>query len=361
VAAVKGRWLIVLATAAALVLTSLLIKARPAAHSDISAVELAERVQASGSVPWSGFIETAGTLAVPDSDSFANLAQLLGETNALRVWWRSAEDWRVDRIRSTGETDLFRQGEVSIRWVFESETATISPVSAIRLPDASDLLPPSLGRSMLQGARNEELTRLPARRVAGVDAPGLRLLPNQAATTIGHVDIWVHPETGLALQVELFGQGEPRPVLSTTLRELALGTPPAELTRFTRPPGVRVDYAQSVDVAAAANAFAPGDLPDSLAGLDSRSGEDPSAVGIYGRGPTTLIAIPLRRDIAGPLRARLRDSATAQEIGVGTMSAVGPVGVLVTSRRGNGGRFLLAGTVTPETLELAAADLLARP
>jgi hypothetical protein len=357
----KGRWLIVLATAAAIVLTSLVIRGRPAAHSNMSAVELATRVQASGAVPWSGFIETAGTLDVPDNDSFANLAQLLGETNDLRVWWRSAEDWRVDRLRSTGETDLFRQGNVSIRWVFESETATISPVSDIRLPDASDLLPPTLGRSMLQGARSEELTRLPSRRVAGVDAPGLRLVPNQAATTIGHVDIWVQPETGLALQVALYGAGDHRPVLTTTLRELTQGLPPAELTRFTRPPGVRVNYDQSVDVAAAANAFAPGDLPDSLAGLDSRSGEDPSAVGIYGRGPTTLIAMPLRRDIAGPLRARLRDSASAQETEVGTMSSVGPVGVLVTSRRGNGIRFLLAGTVTPETLELAAADLLARP
>jgi outer membrane lipoprotein-sorting protein len=357
----KGRWLIVLATAAAIVLTSLVIRARPAADSDISAVELAKRVQASGSVPWSGFIETAGTLDVPDNDSFANLAQLLGETNDLRVWWRSADDWRVDRIRSTGETDLFRQGNVSIRWVFESEMATISPVSDIRLPDASDLLPPTLGRSMLQGAGSEELTRLPSRRVAGVDAPGLRLVPNQTATTIGHVDIWVQPETGLALQVELYGAGDHRPVLTTTLRELTLGAPPAELTRFTRPPGLRVNYDQSVDVAAAANAFAPADLPDSLAGLESRSGEDPSAVGIYGRGPTTLIAMPLRRDIAGPLRARLRDSAGAQETEIGTMSHVGPVGVLVTSRRGSGIRFLLAGTVTPATLQLAAIDLMARP
>jgi hypothetical protein len=43
------------------------------------------------------------------------------------------------------------------------------------------------------------------------------------------------------------------------------------------------------------------------------------------------------------------------------MSRVGPVGALVTSRRGNGIRFLLAGTVTPATLQLAAIDLMARP
>ena len=60
------------------------------------------------------------------------------------MWWRNADDWRVDRIRSTGETDLFRQGGGIVRWVFESETATYSPVSKIRLPDASDLLPADL-------------------------------------------------------------------------------------------------------------------------------------------------------------------------------------------------------------------------
>jgi hypothetical protein len=349
----------VLITAAALVLTSLVIKGRPASRSDISAMELAERVQASGSVAWSGFVETAGTLDVPDSDSFANLAQLLGETNDLRAWWRSADDWRVDRIRSTGETDLFRQGNLSIRWVFESETATISPVSEIRLPDASDLLPATLGRSMLHGARIDELTRLPVRRVASVEAPGLRLVPDQKATTVGHVDIWADPETGLPLQVELYGVDDRRPVLRTTLRELDLSTPAAEITRFTRPRGVRLNYDQSVDVAAAANALAPGDLPVTLAGLSSRSGEDPSAVGVYGRGPTTFIVLPLRREVAGPLRQRLRDSAAGQETEIGTVSSVGPVGVLVTRYRRDGSRFLVAGTVTSETLQQAATELVA--
>jgi len=62
-------------------------------------------------------LETSGTLQVADNESFAALAQLLGENTQLRVWWRSADEWRVDRIRSTGETDLFRRQGYSIRWV----------------------------------------------------------------------------------------------------------------------------------------------------------------------------------------------------------------------------------------------------
>jgi hypothetical protein len=355
---VTRRWLIVLVTAAALVVIPLAVAARPAAGSNISAVDLAQRVQASREVSWSGLVESTGALKVPDSDSFANLSQLLGENNELRVWWRSPEQWRVDRIRSTGETDLFRNGQTSIRWVFESEQATIAPVSVIRLPDASDVLPPTLGRELLQGFQPDEVTRLPARRVAGLDAPGLRLSPHEDAGTVDHVDLWVDPASGLPLQIELYGAGDSRPVLTTAFVELDRAIPALKITTFVRAQGTKVEYENSVDVAAAANALAPFDLPATLGGLPARRGVDPGAVGAYGRGPTTLFALPLRGQVAGPLRQRLRDSPAVQETAVGTLLPVGPIGLLVTPRR-QGGSFLLAGTVTSETLQRAAAELLA--
>ena len=221
----RARWLIVLVTAAVLVGIPVAIAARPTSTSNVSAVDLARLMQGSADVPWSGYVETLGTLQVPDSDSFVNLAQLLGEDNRLRVWWRSGEDWRVDRIRSTGETDLFRQGQRSVRWVFESERATISTVSEIRLPDASDLLPPTLARALLQGVRDEELSRLPTRRLAGIEAPGVRLVPADAAAALAHVDLWADPLTGLPLRVELYGEVDQRPVLTTTLRGPQPGDP----------------------------------------------------------------------------------------------------------------------------------------
>jgi len=356
----SARWLVVLVAAVAFGATPLVISARPAASSDVSAAELAVRIQRSATVGWSGYVETDGTLQVPDNESFATLAQLLGENTQLRVWWRGLDDWRVDRIRGTGETDLFRQGSGTVRWVFESKTATYSPVSKIRLPDASDLLPPTFARSVLQGVRMSELSPLPGRRFAGINAAGLRLTPSDKATTVGHVDIWADAVSGLPLEVELYGVGDQRPVLTTTLRELKLGAPSASTTRFTLAGGIRVVYEESVDVAAAANALARYDLPASLAGLSSRDGEDPGAVGIYGRGPTTLIALPLRGRVARPLRQQLHDRGNAQVTDVGTLVPVGPVGLLITPFRGRGEAFLLAGTVPAETLQRAAAELLER-
>ena len=119
-----------------------------------------------------------------------------------------------------------------------------------------------------------------------------------------------------------------------------------------------IAYEESVDVAAAANALSPYDLPATLAGLDTRDGADPGAVGVYGRGPTTLLVLPLRGQVARPLRARLRDSGGAQETAVGTLAPVGPVGLLVTPRTDRQGALLLTGTVTGETLQQAATELL---
>jgi len=354
--AMSARWLVVVVAAVAFIATPLLVASPGTTPSKTSATELASRIQQSANVGWSGFVETDGTLQVPDNESFATLAQLLGENTQLRVWWRNPADWRIDRIRSTGETDMFRQGGGTVRWVFESETATYSPVSTIRLPDASDLLPPTFARSLLQGVRGDELRSLPGRNIAGIAAAGLRLTPDEKSTTIAHVDIWADPVSGLALEVELYGLGEQHPVLTTMLRELNLEAPSAATTRFTLAGGVRVVYEESVDVAAAANAFAPYDLPASLAGLGSRDGEDPGAVGIYGRGPTTLIALPLRGRVARPLRQQLQDRGNAQLTNVGTFVPVGPVGLLMTPYRGRGDAFLLAGTVTAETLQRAAAE-----
>ena len=344
-----------------LVVVPLAFAHRPVGRvADAPPAELVARAQASAAVGWSGRAESQGSLALPDSDSFATLGQLLGERVELRAWWRGAGSWRVDWIRSTGETDTFRDGRGQVRWVFESERATYSPVSSIRLPDAVDVLPPSLGRDLFQGARVDEVTALAGRRVAGVDAIGLVLHPREAAATVERVEVWFEPTTWLPLRVDLYGRGSTLPVLSTTMTDLTLRTPDAAAVRFDPPPSVTLAYEESTDVAAAANALQMADLPASVAGLPTRDGRDPGAVGVYGRGPTTMIVFPLRGSVARPLREQLERNGGTTQTAAGTLAPVGPITVLLTRVPGRGGGFLLAGTVTPETLTAAAGQLQAR-
>ncbi|MGH3457569.1 sigma-E factor regulatory protein RseB domain-containing protein [Aeromicrobium sp.] len=351
------RWLLVGALVVAVVVAPIIVRAWPAGDSDVSDVSLRDRIRGSDSTGWSGEVRTQGTLQIPDTDSFGGVARLLGEESTLRVWWGDALHWRVDRIRSTGETDLVRDGFRMIRWVFESRRATIAAYSDVRLPDDSDLLPSRLAARMLTGATADELARLPARRIAGHAAPGLRFRPSGDLSTVRQIDVWAEPETGLPLRVEVFDD-EGQPVVTSRVVRLDKSPPPEDVTRFAPAPGVRIRSQDSLDVAAGANAFAPYDLPGSLAELDRRG--DPAqlgAVGVYGRGPTALVAIPLRRSVAGRVREQISTSTNARETAAGTALEVGPLSVLLTRGGRDRGTFVLGGTVTPAVLQNAAADL----
>jgi len=354
----RRRWIFVAVTAVVLAATPSVLTLLPAKGSDLSASALRTRIARSAGAGFSGYVETRGTLQVPDSKSFAGVATLLGENNELRVWWRGPTEWRVDRIFATGESDLFRFGDRSTRWRFESERATVSPVSTIRLPDASDLLPATLARRMLQGARRGELSRLPSRRIAGRSAAGLRLDPADPASTIDRIDMWADPKTGVALEVRLYTAGDDRPVVSTRMREVDLGQPLRATTRFTPPPGIRVRFDPAVDVAAGANVFAEFVPPTELAGFAQRTdAPDAGAVGVYGRGPTAFLAVPLRHRLSHKLRDSLLKNAASEDGAAGTTLRVGPLTVLVTPADRDR-VFLLAGTVTPAALQRAATELL---
>jgi hypothetical protein len=283
----------------------------------------------------------------------------------LRVWWRDADDWRVDAVKTAGETDLFRDGGVTTTWDYETNSAARSIATDIRLPGAADLLPPRLGRLVLDDASPQEVSRIAAVRVAGIDAPGLRLVPAEPQATIDHVDVWVHPETGLPLRVSAFDADGGGPVVTSTFLELTIGTPPAGVTRFVAPPGAAIsdDEVGVGDIASAAEFYAPVVAPRRLAGLSSRPGasQEPTGVGEYGRGVTMLVAIPLWENRANPLREQLAKTPEAVVDADGTTSlSVGPLELLLTTEAFEDHSWLVAGTVTHSTLVRAAEQLRQR-
>ena len=108
-------------------------------------------------------------------------------------------------------------------------TATRSAPSPLDLPAPPDLLPSALGRRLLSEATDDELSRIGARRVAGRDALGLRLTPADDASSVSRVDVWVDGDSGLPLQVEVFGEG----------RRTARARHPVPRPRARRPAGRR--------------------------------------------------------------------------------------------------------------------------
>jgi hypothetical protein len=349
------RWLLVTALAAALIGIPTAIARRPAADAAVGAGELRARIEA-GASAYSGYVETQGTLPVPDARGFSDLTAMLAGRSRLRVWWASSESWRVDLLTETGENDLVKQGPSLVRWEYDGQEAAYYPDPDIRLPRSSDLVPPALARQALAGAVDDELGRLPARRVAGRDALGLRVTPRTPLSTVGHVDLWADRETGLPLRVELYAVGATSPSFTTEFRSVDPTAPDAADLAFTPPTGATIRRGDVLDLADGANRFAPYRFPGELIGLPRSDGRQ-RGVGVYRLGPTWLIAMPMLERAAEPLKDQLRVSPGSVEDRQGVFADLGPLSVLVTSHDGFDSHTLIAGTVTRDALRQAARTL----
>lgn len=354
----RRRWALVALVLAVVVGVPTALRAVPPADSGRGAVELLALVRAADGRPWSGYVETQGTLQLPTSDDFDGVAALFGERTRLRAWWRSDDDWRVDRLLATGESGLRHDDGVSVAWSYERSEAELSRDPGIRLPRSADLVPPVLGERVLRGVGAGDVERVPSRRVAGIAAPGLRVRPAAPQASVDHVDLWVDPETGVPLRVEVHAQAAGAPDFTTAFGDFSRARPPASVTDFVPTASTDVEVEQVLDIADAANQYAPLRPPRVVGGLP-RSSSSEGAVGVYGTGLTQLVAIPLRPQEAEPLRGQLRTAIGAADVPrlPAVRLSVGPLGVLVTGRDDEGA-WLVAGTVDAVTLERAGRDLL---
>jgi len=361
------RWGLVAAACALAVIVPAGVRAWPVPDRNLSAAELLALVRAGEGTAYSGTVETRGQLGLPVSDHFTDIADLLGGSTRLRVWWRSSQDWRVDKLLDTGEVDLFHHGDATIEWDYERAEARTGIDPAIRLPRDADLLPGPLAARAVVAATPSDVSRLAPRRIAGVDTVGLRVAPSDPRTSIDHVDLWADPATGAVLALDAYGT-DSQPALSTTFTSISLQTPRPSATSFHPAPHVRQSVDDILDIADAANQFAPFMPPEEVAGL-AKTAHSRGAVGIYGAGLTQLMALPLQSRDAGDLADQLTTNGATLVHGT-PLLRVGPLGVyLVTTHQpvevgvdspeGLTFAWLVTGTVTDQTLVQAAADLVA--
>lgn len=340
------------------------IQARPAAGTDgVPAARVLAMAQAARDTPWSGLAESRGGLALPVTDVFSELTDLAGSTTTARAWWSNPLQWRVDQLNPVGEIDTVRDVAGSWQWDYQKGRATRTVLDAdvrVRLPQLVDLMPPTLASRLLSEALPTEASRLPGARIAGHDTLGLRIRPSQPQATVDHVDVWVDRSTGLPLRVSVVAAGTANPAMYSTFLDVSVTAPTTAQVTFTPPAGAQVSTQndpRQADIASAVDAFARVRPPDTLAGL-ARSDRTPElgAVGIYGRGVTELVAVPLLTRFSGAVRTQLGQASAPDAEGRITLG-VGPLHLLVTPPTGRGRFWLLAGTVTPATLTAAADQL----
>ncbi len=329
------------------------------ASADASA--LLTRMQSSWSHPYAGYAESTGSLALPSTDQLFDVSTLLSSRTQIRVWWRSASDWRSDVISSAGETSTRTAAAVLTTWDYEDNRVVTTPPEVpgtVRLPTATDTLPPQLAARMLGDATAAEVTSIPARRVAGRPAVGVRFQPADPLTSVGHVDTWADEASGIPVLVEVFARTGEIAAMSSTFLDFTDATPTDADLAFSPPPGARVRAGQRYDLVRDVVRSTRSRPPATLLGFDRAT---PAAgletIGEYGRGVTQIAVSALPGRLAEPLREQLVLATSATRIPQGVVVTVGPVGLLLTDAGAGGQSWLVAGTLTQDGLTQAAAAL----
>jgi hypothetical protein len=340
-----------------------IISAWPVAASPLSASALRARILGSADVPYQGYAESSVDLGLPELPDLGDVTALLDGITDQYAWYRSPSRWRADVVTAAGESDTYQTGLGIFQWDYSDNLLTqIVGSQPVRLPRAADLLPPALARRLLGfAAPADHLSRLPSQRVAGIDAAGLRLVPADATTTVGAIDIWADPANGLPVEVSVTGRGSAQPILVARFLDLSEQRPSLVTVTPAPAPDVGFTTTELPDVSGILNGFGP-PLPGQLAGMNRVPASGGlTDVAAYGTGFSRFAVLPL------PYRVGVSALNAARDAGAGGINLANGTGaliqtplltVLLAQSLSGGPVYLLAGTVSPALLTRAGSDLL---
>jgi hypothetical protein len=357
----RRHWVIVAAGTALLCGLPALISAWPVPAAAVSAAQLRARIMSSARVPYQGYAESNVDLGLPSLPDLGDVTSLLDGTTDLYAWYRSADEWRADVLTTAGETDTYQSGPYGMfEWSYSSDLLTqILGSEPVRLPRAADLLPPALAQRLMSYAgQATRVSTLPAQRVAGVDAAGLRLTPTEATSTISAVDVWAAPRTGLPVEVEIFGRYSAAPVLVSRFLDVSFARP--SLAKVTPNVGAGANFATSTlpAVTRILHGYGP-DLPTSLDGVAEVAGVSGLPdLAAYGSGFARFAVVPLPPSTGQSLLQAAGSAGVTIQLGGGTGVVIQtPLVTVLLSEQTAGPIYLLTGTVNATVLERAAQQL----
>ncbi|HVL85849.1 MAG TPA: hypothetical protein VM367_16400 [Pseudonocardia sp.] len=356
------RWLLVGAGAAGLVAAGAL----PPAPADARADPERLRSRILGEVPpHTGYAVSTGRLGLPELPQLETATALLTGSTRIRSYVAGPGRRRSDELTVAGERGAYVLDGVEYVWDFHADQLTrVTGSAPARLPRAGDLLPPDLARRLLGLGRTDPVTALPARRIAGRDAAGLRLSPADPATTVGRVDVWADPGTALPLRVEVAARGGPT-LLETAFVKVDDGPPDPAVLVPPAPPGAGTVTASAADLAGVLQVLDAPPPPDRLAGrprIAVPADDALPGVAFYGSGLAAFALVPTSRAIAeqAVAGAALAGGVTV-DVGRGRAARVVTPLVSVAVRTRRRGGALLVGAVAPEVLERGLRELSGRP
>jgi len=358
------RWLAVACGVALLCGLPSIIAAWPVPDSSVSAATLRDRILDSSGVTYSGYAESSVNLGLPTNLPYlGQVSSLLDGVTDQYTWYLSADQWRSDVITTEDENDTYQTSQGTYLWDYDRNFLVhVVGTQPFRLPRAADLLPPALAYRLLSYASSaDQISRLPSERMAGVDAAGLRLVPKDPSTTVGAVEVWANPATGLPIEVMVTGRGATQPVLVTRFLELNQSRPSPSTVTPSASAGVGFTTAELPSVRRVLDSQGPA-LPGQLAGQGRIANPGGlTDIAAYGTGFSRFAVVTLPHSTGDAAVDGTISNGGGIKVAGALFAALIQtplVNVVIVQPPGNGPIYLLTGTVVPSVLEQAATALL---
>jgi hypothetical protein len=358
------HWAIVGAGIAVLCALPGAVAALPVDAANVSATVLKDRILASADHPYQGYAENDGGLDLPQLPQLGTVSSLLSGSTMIRTWFAGPSQWRTDVVTDTGEQDMYQTTYGTTSWDFETGQVTeVIGDPQVRLPQANDFVPPQLALRLLHtAASTDPVTSLPSRRIAGIAADGIEITPQATDTTIGRIDIWADPATGVPLEAAVYARGASVPVISTRFLDVELTAPATSTITFQPAAGLGISSVTSSDIESLLDnrAFFP--LPASLAGQAQSAalqGFGGGAAG-YGSGYGAFAVLALGDRVGDSAFSAATSAAAPVKFTDGTGELIQtPLLTVLLARSNEFDRvYLLAGFITPDPLVQAGEQLL---
>ena len=358
------RWAAVAVGLALLCGLPVIASALPVSVPALTASQLRGRILASANESYAGYAESNATFGLPPLAGLTGLTSLLDGVTKMRVWQATPARWRVDVLADAGERDDYQvSGCRSYIWDSGDQLLTeVRGRQTFRLPRPADLVPPALALRLLsEGGRQAKFSMIAPVRVAGRSAAGLRMTPADPASTVGHVDIWADPASGLPLMVEIFSRGSARPALESQFFQVSPWHPDPRVLTPVRAAGTGFTVTSASNLAGALSNLGVLALPEQLAGRGRLSvPEGFEAIGVYGGGLATFVVLGVRGSAGRNLVTDARSAGgTALNLqgGSGVVISAPLINAVLVRPDGWSLTYLIAGTVDSGLLEQAAVTL----
>jgi hypothetical protein len=245
-----------------------------------------------------------------------------------------------------------------VTWDYERNLRrTVVGTDVVRLPRVDDLLPPQAARRLLGHlGMDDVVSSLPARRVAGRQALGLRVVPGSPKRTIGAVDVWVEAGSGLPLALTVRDRSGAT-AFETAFLDVDVTRPADADVEVPTPPGAREEIADAPDVVSLVERYARRPLPSQLAGL-ARTPGVVRGTATFGQGLTRFVVLRLPPGPADDVLDAAKLRAPVEHVTGGELVVL-DAGVLTAAIAvGDRRSYLVAGLVTADVVRAAGQQLL---